>query len=245
MANVTCDLFLEIELMTIAFATGIMDAVTFPDYHVFASNQTGNTALLAVGALGIGQGIVDLRHVGLSLGAFVAGGLICCQLGNSIGCMSRVWLLTTNVFQTALVFAAAALRTYTDDVNDEPLNMSIIMLLAFASGAQVASARSVHIPEITTAMVTSAYIDFLIDPDIFKIQNRSRNRRLFFVGSLVLGSFVGAIAYKFVSPALALYLSAAGKALVCVALLFNPEGKRDINEASYTIEQQRLRGEHI
>lgn len=78
-------------------------------------------------------------------------------------------------------------------------------------------------------MVTSAYIDFIIDPDIFKIHNRSRNRRLFFVGSLVLGSFTEAIGYKLVSPAPTLYLLAAGKALVCIVLLFNPEGSREID----------------
>jgi hypothetical protein len=44
---------LEIELMMLALTTGLMDAVSYPDFHVFASNQTGNTALLAVGALGM------------------------------------------------------------------------------------------------------------------------------------------------------------------------------------------------
>ncbi len=49
--DVADDLSLEIQLMGLALAAGINDATTFPDYHVFASNQTGNTALLAVGAL--------------------------------------------------------------------------------------------------------------------------------------------------------------------------------------------------
>ena len=225
MGNVASDLNLEIELMMLAFATGIMDAVTFPDYHVFASNQTGNTVLLAVGALDIGGGIVKMRNVGVSLGTFVAGGLVCGQLGNSIGCMRRIWLLTTNIFQTALVFVAAILHMSTDQGTNESMNLGIITLLAFASGAQVASARTVHIPEVTTAMVTSAYIDFIVDPDIFTMHNRPRNRRLFFVGSLLLGSFIGATAFKFVSPAFALYLSAIGKSLVCIALLFNPEAR--------------------
>lgn len=57
------------------------------------------------------------------------------------------------------------------------------------------------------------------------MHNRSRNRRLFFVISLVLGSFIGVSAYEFVSPALALYLSAIGKAIVCIALFINPEAE--------------------
>lgn len=230
--NIAHDLFLETELMILALATGIMDAVTFPDYHVFASNQTGNTALLAVGALNIGGGIVDLKHVGVSLGTFVGGGLLFGQLGNLCGSEKRYWLFFTNLFQTALVFAAAGMHTHTDGAGTSTsFDLGIIALLAFASGAQVALARSVHIPEITTAMVTSAYIDLLIDPRVTKKHNRSRNRRFFFVFCLVLGSFIGAIAYRYVSPAFGLYLSGTGKILVCIGVLFNPVAKDDSNAA--------------
>jgi len=37
------DIYLEIELLFLAFGIGIQDATTFPDYLCFASNQTGNT----------------------------------------------------------------------------------------------------------------------------------------------------------------------------------------------------------
>ncbi|MCJ1404957.1 hypothetical protein MMC11_008183 [Xylographa trunciseda] len=219
------DLFLEAELMMLAFATGIMDVVTFPDYRVFASNQTGNTALLAVGALGIGGDIISLQHVGVSLGFFAAGGLLSGQLGNLFGCQRRSWLFVTNLVQTALVFGAAVLHAHTDQRPNEAMDLVIIGLLASASGGQVAVARTVHIPEVTTAMVTSAYIDFLVDPKVLRLNNRPRNRRLVFVCCLILGSFVGAIAYIYVNPGFALYISALGKLLVCVALLFNPGRK--------------------
>ena len=41
-------------------------------------------------------------------------------------------------------------------------------------------ARTVDVPEIITAMVTSAYIDMLVDPELFKLQNRPEDRRYFF-----------------------------------------------------------------
>ncbi len=72
--EVSDEILLEIELMGLALAAGINDATTFSDYHVFASNQTGNTALLAVGALGLGGEVLDLRNVGFSLGMFFIGG---------------------------------------------------------------------------------------------------------------------------------------------------------------------------
>ncbi|MCJ1226680.1 hypothetical protein MMC12_003333 [Toensbergia leucococca] len=225
LANVAVDIFLEMELLMLAFATGILDVITFPEYHVFASNQTGNTALLAVGALGIGGGIVSLPHCAVSLSAFVAGGTLCGQLGNRIGCRKRIWLLSTNVFQTLFVLAAACLHMRTDHVPNKSLDLGIIALLAFASGGQVAFARTVNIPEITTAMVTSAYIDLGVDPELFCAKNRPRNRRIIFIGCMLLGSFAGAIgiAYHYVTPASALLLSAIFKGMMCVTLLFNPE----------------------
>ncbi|MCJ1374932.1 hypothetical protein MMC20_006165 [Loxospora ochrophaea] len=219
--DVAADLFLEIELILLAFATGIMDATTFPAFHVFASNQTGNTVLLAVGTFGLGGSLVDLRLVAMSLGMFAAGGLVFGQIGNFIGCRSRRWLLTTSIFQTAMVFAASALEAHRIASQDGTLDLGTIALLGFASGAQVAMARNVSVPEVTTAMVTSAYIDLLADPDILAVKNRPRNRRFWFVVSLLLGSFVGAATYKYEKASLALYLSAACKALVCIAFFFN------------------------
>lgn len=34
----------------LSFATGIQDAIAYPDFSCFASNQTGNTIILAIGA---------------------------------------------------------------------------------------------------------------------------------------------------------------------------------------------------
>jgi uncharacterized membrane protein YoaK (UPF0700 family) len=224
--DVDIDLLLEVELMGLALAAGINDATTFPDYRVFASNQTGNTALLAVGALGIGGKLLDLRYVGFSLGMFVLGGYIFGQLGDRFGRKRRAWLLFTNVLQTLLVYTAAALRMWVAKSNTRPPSWSVISLLAFASGGQVAMARTINVPEITTAMVTSAYIDLLADPDIFELKNRSRNRRFFFVCSLLAGSFIGATAYKHVGPAFSLLLSAICKTAICIAIFFNRQAAR-------------------
>jgi uncharacterized membrane protein YoaK (UPF0700 family) len=128
-----------------------------------------------------------------------------------------------------LVFAAAGMHSHTDAVGRTlSYDLGTIALLAFASGAQVALARSIHLPEITTAMVTSAYIDLLIDSKILKKNNRSRNRRFFFVFCLVLGSFIGAVAYRYMSPAFALYLSGTVKAFGLHCCAFNPGAKNEL-----------------
>ncbi len=199
----------------------MQDATTFPEYHCFASNQTGNTVLLAVGVCGIGGGIFSLVNIGVSLALFVAGVVILGQLGNLLGVRKRWWLLASSLLQTVLVFAAAALQYQYGVREDGPLTQLIIALLAFASGAQVAMVRSLKIMEITTAMATAAYVDVFIDPRLLRRHNRARDRRLLFLLCLVAGSFAGAGAYKTMSSAFALLLSAVGKLIVTFTLLFN------------------------
>lgn len=137
--NIGTDLLLELELMGLTLAAGMNDATTYPDYHVFASNQTGNTALLAVGSLGIGGGIVDLGNIGFSLGLFVLGGYVFGQMGDHFGRKRRGWLLFTNISQTVLVYAAAALRKWVARSSGRPPAWGVISLLAFASGGRTYS----------------------------------------------------------------------------------------------------------
>lgn len=70
-------------------------------------------------------------------------------------------------------------------------------------------------------MATAAYVDLFIDPRVCGRRNRARDRRLLFLVSLVAGSFAGAGAYKTMSSAFALLISAVGKFIVAFTLLFN------------------------
>jgi len=66
--NIGTDLYLELELLLLAFGIGIQDATTFPDYACFASNQTGNTVFLAVGTANITNGTSPpFRNIAFSL----------------------------------------------------------------------------------------------------------------------------------------------------------------------------------
>ena len=92
--------------------------------------------------------------------------------------------------------------------------------------------------EITTANATSAYVDTFIDVNLYKFQNRSRNRRFLFLLSLIGGSFTGAFAYAKLGSPWTLMISAIGKALVTVALFLNREYIRD--ERSLTMTSSNL-----
>jgi uncharacterized membrane protein YoaK (UPF0700 family) len=53
-ATLRANLFIELQLLLLTFIIGVQDAIAIPDFKCFASNQTGNTVILAVGAAGIG-----------------------------------------------------------------------------------------------------------------------------------------------------------------------------------------------
>jgi uncharacterized membrane protein YoaK (UPF0700 family) len=215
------DTLVEIQLLLLTFSTGIQDAISFPDFLCFASNQTGNTVVLAVGLAGYSGELFHLPNIGMSLAMFLAGAVVTGRIGNYIGPRRRAWLLLTNLLQTAMVIAAAAIQFFHRVQASGPWALGAIALLAFSSGAQVASARPMEIPEITTAMATAAWVDLVIDPKISDVRNRSRDRRALFLASLVAGSFAGAFMHSRIGSPLALVVSAIGKAIVTATLLIN------------------------
>lgn len=216
------DVFLEIELLLLAFSTGLQDATTYPNYLCFASNQTGNTVFLAIGVSGIAPGqVFSFKNISVSLALFILGGWIMGQIGNLVGSRRRFWLLISNLLQTVMVLAAAAIQYWLPIHISDPHAWAVLSLLAFSSGGQVAMARGVKITEITTAMATAAYIDVLVDPKLLARHNRSRNRRIIFLINLAGGSFAGAYIHKATTSAFALLISALIKLGVTAGFAFN------------------------
>jgi uncharacterized membrane protein YoaK (UPF0700 family) len=215
------DMYLEIQLLLLAFGTGIQDACTYPDYSCFTSNQTGNTVLLAIGVSGLAPNAFSFQNIAISLSLFILGGWVAGQTGNAVGPRRRLWLLLSSLLQTAMVWAAVAIQ-YTVPVRKSGAASYVVLsLLAFSSAAQVAMARSLKITEITTAMATAAYVDLLIDPNLYGPKNRSRNRRAIFLVMLAGGSFAGAFANRAVDSAFALMIAAAIKTVAMIGLVFN------------------------
>ncbi|KEQ62642.1 uncharacterized protein M437DRAFT_66497 [Aureobasidium melanogenum CBS 110374] len=179
---------IEFELLLLSFATGMQDAIAYPDFACFASNQTGNTIILAIGALDISSphssSHVDLINAVISLSCFAAGILTLGQLANWFGIRHlRWWLLASNLWQTVLMAVAAILAHAADNDTKPRFRKAALAILALSSGSQVGMVRALKITDITTAMVTAAYIDIFIDPSLFAgvTRNRQRNRRVGFL----------------------------------------------------------------
>ncbi|KAK3937070.1 hypothetical protein QBC46DRAFT_393619 [Diplogelasinospora grovesii] len=215
--------FAEFELTLLTFCTGLQDAISFPDYHCFTSNQTGNTVflMLAIALPHLDGEMFITANIGTALGLFLAAGWVTGQLSHIIGPRRRIWLMLCNFVQACLVLAAAAIQ-HTHGVQlTGAWTLAVLGLLAFASGSQVVQSRSLQMTEISTAMATAAWVDLVIDPHLFTLKNRPRTRRIAFLASLVLGALVGAFIYKTAGSAAAIAVSGAGKLLVAFMYLFN------------------------
>lgn len=212
----------------------MLDAVSFPDYHCFASNQTGNTVFLML-ALVLPQLNGEMfftASIGAALGFFLAGGWITGQLSHIIGPRNRLWLVTCNFLQAAMVFGAGAIQhVYGIDLEGRR-TIAVLALLAFASGSQVVQSRSLAMTEISTAMATAAWVDLMIDPKLFALTNRPRTRRVVFLLALVIGALLGAAIYRTAGSSVAILVSAGGKLLVAFMYLFNEAEQDKVEDSS-------------
>jgi len=208
-------------LIALGFATGIADVMSYKDFAVFASNQTGNTILFAVRVSGVPFALFS--SIAASLFGFLVAGFISGQLGHFIGDHRRWWLVLDNFFQTILIFIVVALISKGVILTQGSNAWILILLLASSYGCQVAMARQLLCPEIPTAMLTSPFIDLLTDRKLFKLHNVPRNRRLFYLIFFIAGVVVGSFSYTRVSSEFTLGIAGVVKFLVALSFFFNPK----------------------
>ncbi|MCJ1329591.1 hypothetical protein MMC10_006271 [Thelotrema lepadinum] len=230
------DTFIEVQLLILTLSTGIQDADSFPNFHCFASNQTGNTVLLALGLSGYKSNVFDIHNVAVSLSLFLTGALLTGQVLHRLGKRRRGWQFLSNLLQTMMVIGAASMQFAQGAQQTGPWALGSIALLAFSSGSQVATARAMQIPEITTAMATAAWVDLVIDPRLVVVKNHSRNRRALFLAALAGGSFVGAVMHLQTGSSWALLVSGILKAGVSVMVLISKP---------HQVEEQRAAREAV
>ena len=228
-APIRVDFLLEVQLLALGFASGLEDATTFPDFFCYTSNQTGNTISLSIGLAGLRPGVnFYLKNVAFSLSLFIVSCWAMGQTGNYVGSTRRLWVLVSSLIQTAMVFAAGWIMNSVPNILEQlrtnpsqPWTWSTLSLLAFSAGGQVAMARGVRVPEISTANASSAYVDLLVDPNLYAKHNRSRNRRVAFLVVLAAGCVVGAFLHERLSSPMALIVSGAVKLVVTLGFAFN------------------------
>ncbi|AFR94167.2 hypothetical protein C343_02239 [Cryptococcus neoformans C23] len=189
-------------LLLITFCAGALDIATYWNFGTFASNQTGNTFILITILTGLHPATADLSLTGASLLAFLVFAFIFARASvyGSPRHTTRWWLLFSFAVQNTFLVLPAALITGRKVPVQGSLAWLLLGLLAASSGIQVVMARTSGNPEIPSAMLTSPYIDFFVDPGLFappqRPGSRSRNVRLLYICSLVGGGFVGGGIHK-------------------------------------------------
>lgn len=176
---------------------------------------------IVIGAANLEGAAYNLSHVGMSLGAFIAGCWTVGQIGHFVGVRKRLWLIASSAFQTALVYAAATIQYSLPTQQGSSEALTAIFFLAFSSGAQVALGRSLQITDITTAMATAAFADVAADSNLLKLENRPRNRRIIFLLMLITGCLVGAFSQAAINTTFAIVLCAICKTIATFTFLLN------------------------
>lgn len=215
----------DVLLCFIAFGTGIIDAFTFVVLDVFAANQTGNTIFLALSAAQVHYDFLDARRSITAMTAFWVGSFISGQIGHKVGATKRWWLFTTFFIQGLLAIVSAILL-WSNAITDEDIItrqhnvLGLITVLSFGYGAQATTARGLKVPEIPTVVITSAMVDLFGDKNLFKRENRPRNRRIAFIICLFMGAFIGGWIHNRVNGALTNCIAGTVKIISAFCIFF-------------------------
>ncbi len=144
---------LVVTLAALTVVSGIVDAVSFLALgHVFTANMTGNVALVGFGIAGApGFSVTaSLCALGLFLAGAVVGGRISLRVQPQ-----RSLLLVVIVIETGLTVAAAVIARTQADIGTGWTRYTLIALLAFGMGARNMAVRRVHVPYMTTTVLTT------------------------------------------------------------------------------------------
>ncbi|EPQ31798.1 uncharacterized protein PFL1_01130 [Pseudozyma flocculosa PF-1] len=226
--------WLTVQLLAITLATGVLDAVSYGEYQVFASNQTGNVIVLLSLAIGIRTryaGGPALVTTAVSLSTFLA----CSFTSGRIGMRSGVLAIAAVLMYRGTWYALASSRGHGWDALP-------VSLLALVGGLQVSQARQSGIQEIPTAMLTSPMVEFLNHPHLFApcfrlslsspsrprpspaeaAAIKSRNLRALYLFTFVTGVTTGAALHRSTGPASATFFGLAIRLVSFVAFVFVP-----------------------
>jgi hypothetical protein len=123
-----------------------------------------------------------------------------------------------------LLFVVAATITTFGKHTKEDLHWQVLLPLAsvaFQSSGQAVTSRALKYNGLTSVVLTSNYCDLFSDPDLFKMSNVERNRRLGAPLALVIGACMGGLfAHSDVGLAGSLWTAAGLKLMAVFAWAF-------------------------
>ena len=188
-------------LLLLTVVAGAVDAVSFLSLgHVFVVNMTGNLVFLGFAAAGVAE--ISLTSTLVALLAFMSGSALGGRLGQRFD-GARLLSVATAV---KVVFVAAALGVVLASRGElDALRRDVVVaLLAFAMGAQNASARKIGIPDLTTTVFTMTLTALASESTLAGGSNPRWRWRTLAIGSMLVGAFGGGLCVLHAGIAVAL-----------------------------------------
>jgi uncharacterized membrane protein YoaK (UPF0700 family) len=205
-------------LLLLSVTTGLVDAASVLGLgRVFTANMTGNVVFLGFAASGA-PGFKIAPYL-VAIAFFLAGALIGGKAARMhAGRSERRWLLVAAIFETALLWIAAAVAIGYDHQGMTPewRMFAIIAFTAVAMGFRNATIRQLKVADLTTTVLTLTLTGLGADSLAAGGGNPNWGRRIGAVLAIFAGAAIGAaLVYRF---GVAAPLALAG-ALVLVGTL--------------------------
>lgn len=204
---------LPLLLVVLTAVTGLVDAFSYFQLgQVFVANMTGNVVFLGFAAAGApGFSVVaTLTAVGAFLLGALAGGRLATRTAQHRG---RFLAIATG-FKIVLVALALAVVAAGPGPRDPATQYALIVLLAAAMGLQNATARRLHVPDLTTTVLTLTLTGLAAESRLAGGDGSNEPRRIVATLAMLAGAAVGTTLIFTVGAAAVL-------ALVLALLTFN------------------------
>jgi uncharacterized membrane protein YoaK (UPF0700 family) len=185
-------------------------------------SKTGNTIYLGLGIVAPSEGVRWIKAL-TSIVAFCAGSFCFAHFHRYFSPAKRWVLIVSYSFQMLLVAVAALVATAGQDTKEGLHWQMLVPLasLAFQSSGQAVTSRALKFNGLTSVVLTSNYCDLFSDPQLFKMSNVERNRRIGAPAMLLLGACLGGLyAHSNVGLAGALWTACALKLVAVIAWIF-------------------------
>lgn len=132
-------------------------------------------------------------------------------------------LIASYSFQLFFIVVAALIVTFGEE-KKEGIGYQVLVpiaVVAFQSSGQAVTSRALQYAGLTSVVLTSNYCDLFSDPNLFKLSNVERNRRIAAPVLLLVGAMLGGVwAHTSVGLAGALWTAVALKAVAVIAWVF-------------------------
>jgi uncharacterized membrane protein YoaK (UPF0700 family) len=215
-------------LLVLTVVTGVVDAVSILSLgRVFVANMTGNVVFVGfalAGAPGFSLSASASALAGFLIGAAI-GGALAGRLGSNRGRLLRAGVgLEFGLVAVALVVASAAGSPFGAAAQDV-----LAALLAVAMGAQNAVVRRLAVPDLTTTVLTMTLTGLAADSRLAGGDGAGSTRRVFAVGTMLVGALVGALELK---TSIVLPLATATVLAAVTAALYVPAARREAGRST-------------